>query len=60
MEHTNAEYKQWRPLQRYTGRHENYTETHLAITGLVSDRSARRATRHKPSTEVVLACQPAC
>ncbi|WP_326669078.1 hypothetical protein [Streptomyces canus] len=45
MEHTTAEYKRWRPLQRFTERREAYTETHLAIAGLVSDRSARRATR---------------
>ncbi|MGW3044800.1 transposase family protein [Kitasatospora sp. NPDC001159] len=60
VEHTNAEYKQWRPLQRFTGRRETYAETHLAITGLVSDRSAQRATRRKPSTELVLARQTAC
>ncbi|MFF1834778.1 transposase family protein [Streptomyces sp. NPDC058231] len=55
VEHTNAEYKQWRPLQRFTSRRETYAETHLAIAGLVSDRSARRATRHKTSTELALA-----
>ncbi len=60
VEHTNAEYKQWRPLERFTGRRETYTETHLAISGLVSDRSARRATPRKPSTELVLARQAAC
>ncbi|MEV0222444.1 hypothetical protein [Streptomyces sp. NPDC050704] len=60
MEHTNAEYKQWRPLQRFTGRRESSTETHLAIAGLVSDRSARRATRRKPSTELVPVKQTAC
>ncbi|WP_420717023.1 transposase family protein [Streptomyces sp. H27-H5] len=54
IEHTNAEHKQWRPLQRYTGRRETYAETHLAITGLVSDRSTLRATRHKTSKELVL------
>jgi hypothetical protein len=53
-EHTNAEYKQRRPLQRFTGHRETYAETHLSIAGLVSDRSARRATRHKPNTELVL------
>ncbi len=53
VDHTSAEYKQWRPLQRFTGRRESYTETHLAIAGLVSDRSALRATRRKPSTEPV-------
>ena len=42
VEHANAEHKQWRPLQRYIGRREYYTETHLAIAGLVSDRTAER------------------
>jgi hypothetical protein len=42
VEHANAEHKQWRTLQRYTGRREYYDETHLAIAGLVSDRTARR------------------
>jgi hypothetical protein len=53
VEHTNAEYKQWHPLQRYTGRREDYDETHRAIADLVSDRSARRATRRTASTELV-------
>jgi hypothetical protein len=60
VEHTNAEYKQWRPLQRFTGRGETYPETHLATAGLVPDRSARRATRSKPSAELVLARPAAC
>ncbi|MFI6730225.1 hypothetical protein NRF20_44025 [Streptomyces sp. R-74717] len=64
MEHTNAEYKQWRPLQRYTGRGETcaetYAETHLAIASLVSDRSARRPTRRRTNTELVLACNTVC
>ncbi|MFF9569866.1 transposase family protein [Streptomyces sp. NPDC014685] len=60
VEHTNAEFKQWRPLQRFTGRRETHAEPHLAIAGLVSDRSARRATRRKTSTELVLARQTAC
>ncbi|MFI5831433.1 transposase family protein [Streptomyces sp. NPDC051578] len=60
VEHTNAEYKQWRPLQRFTGRRETYPETHLAIAALVSDRSARRPTRRKPSTELVLARPTSC
>ncbi len=55
VEHTNAEYKQWRPLQPFTGRREIYAETHLAASALVSDRSARRVTRRKSSTELVLA-----
>jgi hypothetical protein len=60
VEHTNAELRQWHPLQRYTGRRENYAETHLAIAALVSDRSARRATRRKPSTRLVLPRQATC
>ncbi|WP_324605831.1 hypothetical protein [Streptomyces sp. NRRL B-24484] len=60
IEHTNAELRQWRPLQRYTGRREDYADTYRAIASLVSDRSARRATRRKPSTDLVLARQTAC
>jgi hypothetical protein len=46
------------PLQRYTGRRATYAETHLAIAALVSDRAARRTTRHRHSTDIVLARQP--
>ncbi len=60
VEHANAEHRQWRPLQRYTGRREEYGETHRAIAGLVSDRAAKRTTRHKPSTELVLVRKAAC
>jgi hypothetical protein len=42
VEHANAEHKQWRPLQRYLGRREDFEETFLAISGLVSDRAAER------------------
>jgi DDE superfamily endonuclease len=42
VEHANAEHTQWRALQRYTGRRDYYTETHVAIAGLVSDRAACR------------------
>jgi hypothetical protein len=42
VEHANAEHKQWRPLQRYLGRREDFDETYLAIAGLVSDRAAER------------------
>ncbi len=42
VEHAIAEPKQWRPLQRYTGRREHFEETFLAIAGLVSDRTALR------------------
>jgi hypothetical protein len=34
--HANAELRQWRPLQRWTGRRQDYAETHCAIAGLVS------------------------
>ncbi|MEW2117363.1 transposase family protein [Streptomyces sp. NPDC005474] len=60
VEHAQAELKQWRPLQQYTGRRDAYAETHLAIAGLVSDRAAARATRRKTSTELVLARRSAC
>lgn len=52
VEHANAEYNQWRPMQRYTSRREDFAETQAAIAALVSDRSARRATRRKTSTEL--------
>jgi hypothetical protein len=42
VEHAIAEPKQWRPLQRWTGRREYFQETALAIAGLVSDRAATR------------------
>ena len=42
IEHTIAEPKQWRPLQRYIGRREHFGDTALAIAGLVSDRTAER------------------
>jgi DDE superfamily endonuclease len=42
IEHAIAEPKQWRPLQRWTGRREYFQETALAIAGLVSDRAAMR------------------
>jgi hypothetical protein len=38
--HADAELRQWRPLQRWTGRRQDYAETHCAIAGLVSDRAA--------------------
>jgi hypothetical protein len=60
VEHANAEMRQWRPLQRYTGRREDYATTHRAIAGLISDRAARRATRPVHSTELVLARHTAC
>ena len=42
VEHANAEHKQWRVLQRYLGRREDFNETYLAVAGLVSDRAAER------------------
>ena len=41
IEHAIAEPKQWRPLQRWTGRRDHFQETALAIAGLVSDRAQR-------------------
>ncbi|MFH9491834.1 transposase family protein [Streptomyces halstedii] len=55
VEHTNAELRQWRPLQRCTTRREDYAETHCAIASLVSDRSAHRPTHRELSTALVLA-----
>ncbi|WP_256257104.1 transposase [Streptomyces sp. MUSC 14] len=60
VEHANAEHKQWRPLQHFLGRREHYPATHRAIAGLVSDRPAQRATRSKPSTELVPVSSVAC
>jgi len=42
VEHAIAEPKQWRPLQRWTGRRGYFQETALAIAGLVSDRAGTR------------------
>lgn len=42
VEHANAEHKQWRSLQRFTGRREYFDETYAAVAGLVSDRAAAR------------------
>ena len=42
IEHAIAEPKQWRTLQRWTGRREYFQETALAVAGLVSDRAAAR------------------
>ena len=42
VEHAIAEHKQWRSLQRWLGRRDYLGETYLAVTGLVSDRAARR------------------
>jgi len=42
VEHANAEHKQWRTLQRYLGRREDFDETYTAVAVLVSDRAAER------------------
>jgi hypothetical protein len=42
VEHAIAEPKQWRTMQRWTGRREYFQETALAIAALVSDRAAAR------------------
>jgi DDE superfamily endonuclease/Helix-turn-helix of DDE superfamily endonuclease len=42
VEHANAEHKQWRVLQRYLGRREDFDDTYRAVAGLVSDRAAER------------------
>jgi hypothetical protein len=47
-------------MQRCIGRREGFAETQAAIAGLVSDRSARRATRPKISTELAIAHPTAC
>jgi len=60
VEHAIAEPKQWRPLQRWTGDRDDLPEVITAIGTLVSDRSAKRPTRRKPSTELVLANPTAC
>jgi hypothetical protein len=60
VEHAIAEHRCWRVLQRYTGRREHYGEIHRAVAGLVFDRAARRATRPRYSTELVLVQQTAC
>ncbi|WP_438272030.1 transposase family protein [Streptomyces mirabilis] len=60
VEHVIGEVKKWRPLQRHTRRREYYPETHAAIAGLVCDRAARRPTRPRTSTELVLVHRTAC
>jgi DDE superfamily endonuclease len=42
VEHAIADSKNWRPLQRWTGRREDLPETIQAIGSLVSDRAAAR------------------
>jgi len=60
VEHAIAEPKQWRPLQRWTGDRDELPEVIAAIGALVSDRAARRPTRRKPSSELVLVSSTAC
>ncbi|MYW42914.1 IS5/IS1182 family transposase, partial [Streptomyces sp. SID161] len=59
VEHANAELRRWRPLQRHNGPREDCAATHQAIASPVSDRSTRRPTRRKPSTELAPARQAA-
>jgi DDE superfamily endonuclease/Helix-turn-helix of DDE superfamily endonuclease len=42
VEHAIADSKNWRPLQRWTGRRDDLPETIQAIGSLVSDRAAAR------------------
>lgn len=60
VEHANAEVKQWRSLQRWTGDRDDLPEVIAAVGALVSDRAAKRPTRSKPSTELVFAGATAC
>ena len=52
VEHANAEIKQWRSLQRWTGDRDDLPEVIAVIGALVSDRAAQRPTRRKPSAEL--------
>lgn len=60
VEHADAEIKQWRSLQRWTGDRDHLPEVIAAIGSLVSDRAAKRPTRPKPSTELVPVRTTAC
>lgn len=60
VEHANAEIKQWRCLQRWTGNRNDLPDVIAAIGALVSDRSATRPTRAKPGTDLVLARRTTC
>ncbi|WP_328791488.1 MULTISPECIES: hypothetical protein [unclassified Streptomyces] len=51
VEHANTEVEQWRSLQRWTGERDDLPEVIAAIGALVSDRSAKRPTRSRPSAE---------
>jgi hypothetical protein len=42
VEHANAGHKQWRSLQRFPGRRDDFDDTYMAVAGLVSDRAAER------------------
>jgi len=58
--HGNAGLRQWRHLQRWTRRRQDYAGTHCAIAGLVSDRIAKRAARHRPQHRLVPAFPTDC
>jgi len=60
VEHANAEVKQWRSLQRWTGERDDLAEVIAAIGALVSDRSAKRPTRSRPNVELDLVRATAC
>lgn len=60
VEHANAEVKQWRSLQRWTGQRGDLPEVIAAIGALVSDRSAKRPTHSRPSVELDLVRATAC
>jgi hypothetical protein len=47
-------------MRRYTGRRDAFAQTQRAITGLISDRAAKRATRREHSTELVVISTHAC
>jgi hypothetical protein len=60
VEHTNTELRQRAPMRRFTGRRETFPETQQATAALISDRAAKRPTRHTHSTALVLAHDAAC
>ena len=45
VEHANAEHRQWRPLQRYTGRRETVKPTVPSTPWSPTVRAARRPSR---------------
>ncbi len=49
VEHAHAELRQWRPLQRYTGRREDYAETHRAIASRTAPPVGQPAASRAPN-----------